>query len=68
MAKIKSKRDFGQKYMEFMEKLFTEFFIDYPYDLNYIKKLIKEVEKEKKKGKLIEAENAEKALKKFKKK
>jgi hypothetical protein len=32
------------------------------YDLNYIKKLIKETEQERKKGKLIEAENIEKAL------
>jgi hypothetical protein len=45
-----------------MEKLFTELFINYPYDLNYIKKLIKETEQERKKGKLIEAENIEKAL------
>jgi hypothetical protein len=33
-----------------MEKLFTELFINYPYDLNYIKKLIKETEQERKKA------------------
>jgi len=68
MAKVISKKEVGQKYMEFMEKLFTELFINYPYDLNYVKKLIEETERERKKGKLIEAENVEKALRKFKKK
>jgi len=36
MAKVISKKEADQKYTEFMEKLFTELFINYPYDLNKI--------------------------------
>jgi hypothetical protein len=51
-----------------MEKLFLRFFINYPYDIKYIKELLKQAEKEKKAKKFIVAEDVETALKKFKKK
>jgi hypothetical protein len=68
MAKInKETIEIGKNYMNFMEKLFLEFFINYPYDIKYIKELLKQTEKEKKTKKFIIAENVETALKKFKK-
>jgi hypothetical protein len=59
--------EIGKNYMNFMEKLFLRFFINYPYDIKYIKELLKQAEKEKKQKKFIVAEDVETALKKFKK-
>lgn len=51
-----------------MGKLFLRFFKIYPYDLEYIQKIVKEAENEKKKMGLIQADSVDEALKIFKKK
>ena len=57
----------GKNYMNFMEGLFLKFFINYPYDIKYIKELLKQAKKEKTAKKFIIAEDIETALKKFRK-
>jgi hypothetical protein len=53
MARInKETIEIGKNYMNFMEKLFLRFFINYPYDIKYIKELLKQAEKEKKQKKI----------------
>lgn len=55
-------KEIGRNYIEFMERLFLRFFKNYPYDLEYIKKIETEVEKEKKKRGLIRAKSVDEAL------
>ncbi len=56
----------GKNYIDFIEKLFLKFFINYPYDIKYIRELLKQAEEERKRKEFIVAKDIESALKKFK--
>ncbi len=55
----------GRKYLDLLETLFKNI-EDYPYDIKYLKKIVKEAEKDYKKGKIIKAKNIDDALRKIK--